>query len=177
MKAIYILLGVILSSAVFFSISAGKEVSHMGNFKLSSPAFGHNGYIPTKYTCDGDDVNPPLKIENVPSSAKSLAMIVDDPDAPGKTWVHWVLWNIPPATTEIREDSIPKGAEQGMNDFGKNPYGGPCPPSGTHRYFFKLYALDTILSLSARLTKSGLEGAMRGHIIGQTELLGLYRRK
>ena len=149
----------------------------MGDFKVESNAFRHNEQIPQKYTCDGDDVNPPLRIENIPSSAKSIALIVDDPDAPGKTWVHWVLWNVPPSTTEIKEDSVPRGAAQGINDFRNNSYGGPCPPSGTHRYFFKLYALDTVLELSSRSTKADLEGAMRGHIVGRTELMGLYRRR
>jgi Raf kinase inhibitor-like YbhB/YbcL family protein len=177
MKSIYLFLSVLFISAAFASISRGKEVRKMGNFKIVSPAFEQNGQISPKYTCDGDNVNPSLRIENVPPSAKSLTLIVDDPDAPGRTWVHWVVWNIPPSTGEIEEDSAPKGAVQGMNDFRKNHYGGPCPPSGTHRYFFKLYALDTVLQLDARSTKSDLEGAMRGHILGKTELIGLYRRK
>ncbi|MEJ2684920.1 MAG: YbhB/YbcL family Raf kinase inhibitor-like protein [Candidatus Sulfobium sp.] len=177
MKSVYLLSIVLLISGAFTSISMGKEERNMGNFMIASPAFEENGRIPQEYTCDGEDVNPPLNIENVPPSAKSLALIVDDPDAPGKTWVHWVLWNIPPATTEIKENSVPKGAAQGKNDFGKNSYGGPCPPSGTHRYFFKLYALDTPLQLGSRSTKYDLESAMRGHIVSQTELIGLYRRK
>ena len=149
----------------------------MGALKLSSPAFKHNQMIPTKHTCDGADVNPSLLIENPPSEAKSLALILDDPDAPAGTWVHWVLWNIDPKTTEIREDSVPSGAEQGTNDFRKHDYGGPCPPSGTHRYFFKLYVLDTTLNLGAVTTKAALERAMKGHIVAQTELVGLYKRK
>ncbi len=145
--------------------------------KLSSPAFKHNQLIPSKYTCDGDDLNPPLLIENVPSGAKSLALIVDDPDAPAGTWVHWVLWNVDPATREIGEDQIPSGAGQGVNDFKKNKYGGPCPPSGTHRYFFKLYALDTTLDLNKNTTKKTLESAMKKNIIANAEMIGLYRRK
>lgn len=148
----------------------------MADLKVSSPAFKNNGDIPRQYTCDGSNVNPPLTIENVPPSTESMAMIVDDPDAPGKTWVHWVVWNMPASTSEISENSVPKDAAQGINDFGNNSYGGPCPPSGTHRYFFKLYALDIMLQLGSRSTKSDLEGAMRGHIVGQTELIGLYRR-
>jgi Raf kinase inhibitor-like YbhB/YbcL family protein len=177
MKSIYLFLGVLLISASFASVSMGKEVIKMGDFKIISPAFEQNGQIPAKYTCDGDDVNPPLRVENVPPSAKSLALIVDDPDAPGRTWVHWVIWNISHSTGEIEEDSVPKGAAQGINDFRKNSYGGPCPPSGTHRYFFKLYAIDTVLQLGTGSTKSDLEVAMRGHIAGQAELVGLYRRK
>ena len=149
----------------------------MGELKISSPAFENNGSIPKTYTCDGTDVSPPLKIENVPPEAKSLALIVDDPDAPMGTWVHWVLWNIPPATKEIKEGSIPQGALQGMNDFRKQNYGGPCPPSGTHRYFFKLYALDTLLNLSPRSAKADLEKAMKGHILSQGEIIGLYKRR
>ncbi|MEJ2696168.1 MAG: YbhB/YbcL family Raf kinase inhibitor-like protein [Candidatus Sulfobium sp.] len=177
MKSIYLLSGVLIISIAFISISMGKEAGKMENLRIESPAFEGNGQIPQKYTCDGDDVNPPLKIGGVPASAKSLALIVDDPDAPGKTWVHWVVWNMTPDTSEIKEDSVPKGAAQGMNDFRKNSYGGPCPPSGTHRYFFKLYALDTVLELGSHSTKADLESAMRGHTVGQTELIGLYRRQ
>jgi Raf kinase inhibitor-like YbhB/YbcL family protein len=153
------------------------EASDMDMLKLSSPAFKHNGSIPIKYTCDGADVNPPLTIENIPSSAKSLALIVDDPDAPAGTWVHWVLWNIGPDTKEIGENTVPSGALQGVNDFRKHDYGGPCPPSGTHRYFFKLYALDMKLGLGPKTNKAELERAMKGHIIAQGELIGQYKRK
>jgi len=141
--------------------------------KFTSPAFQHNGMIPKKYTCDGDDVNPPLIIEALPSNTKSLALIVDDPDAPAGTWVHWVVFDIP-VMSEIEEDSIP--GKQGMNDFRKKDYGGPAPPSGTHRYFFKLYALDQELKLKEGITKRQLESAMQGHIIDQAELIGLYKR-
>jgi Raf kinase inhibitor-like YbhB/YbcL family protein len=149
----------------------------METLMVSSAAFQHNGPIPSKYTCDGADINPPLMIANVPQIAKSLALIVDDPDAPAGTWVHWVLWNISPSTKDLKENSIPEGAEQGMNDFRKRSYGGPCPPSGTHRYFFKLYALDTTLTLGPNTAKASLEKAMKGHIIAQCELIGLYKRK
>ncbi len=152
------------------------EAQSMDTLKLSSPSFKHNGSIPVKYTCDGKDINPPLTIENIPSNAKSLALIVDDPDAPAGTWVHWVLWNIGPATKEISENAVPPGALQGINDFRKHDYGGPCPPSGTHRYFFKLYALDVMLSLGPKTNKAELERAMKGHIIVQCELVGLYKR-
>ncbi|RMG60990.1 MAG: YbhB/YbcL family Raf kinase inhibitor-like protein [Deltaproteobacteria bacterium] len=148
----------------------------MGDLKITSPAFGHMEMIPSRYTCDGEDVNPPLKIENPPEGTKSFALIVDDPDAPVGIWVHWVVWNIPGDVREIAEDSVPEGARQGRNDWGKNKYGGPCPPSGTHRYFFKLYALDTTLDLPEGSTKSDLERAISGHVLGKAELIGLYRR-
>ncbi len=149
----------------------------MDTLKISSTAFKQSGWIPTKYTCDGEDVNPSLFIVNVPPTAKSLALIVDDPDAPAGTWVHWVVWNISPATKDIQENSLPQGAQEGINDFRKRSYGGPCPPPGTHRYFFKLYALDTMLTLGPNSTKAGLEQAMKGHVIAQTELVGLYKRQ
>jgi Raf kinase inhibitor-like YbhB/YbcL family protein len=149
----------------------------MGNLRISSTAFEQKGRIPLRYTCDGDDESPPLVIENIPPAAKSLALIVDDPDAPGRTWVHWVVWNISSNTKEIRENTLPSGAQEGMNDFRTRSYGGPCPPSGTHRYFFKLYALDTTLSLDKNTTKAALERAMTGHIIEQAELVGLYSRR
>ncbi len=149
----------------------------MDGLKVSSPAFEHNSFIPEKYTCDGKDVNPSLLIENIPSKTRSLALIVDDPDAPGGTWVHWVLWNIPPETKEIRENSVPKNSQQGLNDFRKHNYGGPCPPPGTHRYFFKLYALDTTINLSPNSTKADLEKAVQGHVIEQAQIIGLYKRR
>jgi len=149
----------------------------MESLNLSSSAFKHNGSIPSKYTCDGADINPPLMIDNVPTTAKALALIVDDPDAPAGTWVHWVMWNINLSTKDIKENSVPQGAEQGVNDFRKRYYGGPCPPSGTHRYFFKLYALDSTLTLGTNTGKDALEKAMKGHILAQCELIGLYKRK
>lgn len=148
----------------------------MKGLQLVSPAFKHNEFIPEKYTCDGKDINPPLLIENIPSGTKSMALIVDDPDAPAGTWVHWVVWNISPDTKEMKESSVPEGAQQGVNDFRKHEYGGPCPPSGTHRYFFKLYALDTMLNLGSKAKKSDVEQAMKGHILEKTELIGRYRR-
>jgi Raf kinase inhibitor-like YbhB/YbcL family protein len=142
--------------------------------KVSSSAFKHKEMIPSKYTCDGDNVSPPLDIENIPEQAKCLALIVDDPDAPGGMWVHWVVWNIP-VTHHIRENAI-HGVE-GINDFKKHHYGGPCPPSGTHRYFFKVYALDSLLDLPVAATKQQLEKEMSGSIIAFGELIGLYKRK
>ena len=164
---------------MFFLVSPiiFMEAKDMGTLKLLSPAFKHNDSIPSKYTCDGADVNPPLVIENAPLSTKSLALIVDDPDAPVGTWVHWVVWNIGPTTSEIGENMVPSVAQQGINDFRKHNYGGPCPPSGTHRYFFKLYALDIMLSLGPKANKADLESAMKGHVVAQGELIGLYRRR
>jgi Raf kinase inhibitor-like YbhB/YbcL family protein len=146
----------------------------MKELKIKSPAFEHNGLIPRKYTCDGEDVNPSLVIEDIPGGAQSLALIVDDPDASMGTWNHWVVWNIPPMK-EIKENTVP-GIE-GMNDFRKHSYGGPCPPGGTHRYFFKVYALDTKLNLGANSRKKDLEKAMQGHILAMGELMGRYSRK
>ena len=148
----------------------------MGALTITSPAFQNNGNIPRQYTCDGKDINPPLMIANCPQGTKSIALICDDPDAPGGGWVHWVLWNIDPSVKEIKEDTVPKGAVEGMNDFGRQRYGGPCPPSGTHHYFFKVYALDTMLNLSPNSQKEALEQAMKGHILAQGELIGLYKR-
>lgn len=145
--------------------------------RIASPAFGHNQNIPAKYTCDGENVNPVLEIAEVPEDAKSLALIMDDPDAPRGTWVHWTLWNIDPSTRQIDENSVPAGAAEGTTSFGKPGYGGPCPPSGTHRYFFKLYALDQMLDLPASTDKSGLENAVQGHVLGQAEFIGLYSRE
>lgn len=151
-------------------------VVFMSSLKLSSPAFSDNGAIPSLYTCDGKDVNPPLVIEGVPPEAKSLVLIVDDPDAPRGDWVHWTLWNIPPDTTEIRENSVSEGAIQGMTDFGRASWGGPCPPSGTHRYQFKLYALDARLNAATTSRKSDIERAMEGRVLDQTTLVGRYAR-
>lgn len=144
--------------------------------KLSSPAFLNNQQIPSMYTCDGENVNPPLLFSEVPDNTKSLVLIVDDPDAPTKVWVHWVVFNIDPTTTDVLENSVPKGGIEGVTDFGKPGYGGPCPPSGSHRYFFKLYALDSILNLPQNSDKKAVEEAMQGHILDSAELVGLYER-
>ncbi len=141
--------------------------------RLTSPEFMDNQLIPKKFTCEDDDINPKLIIEKIPDNTRSLALIVDDPDAPMGTWVHWVVFNIP-VTSHINENSIP--GNQGINDFRKKDYGGPCPPSGTHRYFFKLYALDTELKLKEGITKKELEKAMQNHILDGSELIGLYKK-
>jgi len=150
--------------------------------KVTSPAFDNEGMIPSKYTCDGDDVSPPLSWEGIPEGTKSIALISDDPDAPVGTWVHWVMYNIPADIQELPEGVPPdevleNGAIQGITDFRKIGYGGPCPPSGTHRYYFKLYALDTELDLKPGGTKAELFKAMKDHILAEGQLMGKYKRK
>ena len=147
-----------------------KEV--FGKLIVSSPAFKNNNKIPPKYTCHGEDVNPQLDVQNLPEETKSMVLIVDDPDCPIGDWVHWIVWNIKPINS-IRENSVP-GVE-GMNDFNKHSYGGPCPPSGTHRYFFKIYALDSELSLPNKTRKRELQQAMSGHILAKGDLVGLFK--
>jgi Raf kinase inhibitor-like YbhB/YbcL family protein len=163
--------------------SPGKEVSSM---TLSSPAFDHQGSIPARLTCDGANVSPALRWNGVPETAKSLALIVTDPDAPDPkapkmTWVHWVLYGIPPDATELREaisgKGLPEGTLEGTNDWGKTGYGGPCPPIGRHRYVFTLYALDTVLSDLGGPRRDRLEAAMAGHVLAKAELIGTYRRQ
>lgn len=144
------------------------------SMKISSPSFKNNSSIPSRFTCEGEDISPELMIEGVPAGTKSLALIVDDPDAPVKTWVHWVVYDMAPDTNRIAENSVP--GKQGINDFRRRDYGGPCPPSGTHRYFFKLYALDKVLAIPEGADKIGLEKAMEGHILGKAELVGLYKK-
>ncbi len=143
---------------------------------ITSPAFADNQNIPSKYSCDGDGINPPLEWSGVPQSAQSLALIVSDPDAPNGTWMHWVMWNISPLTTQVAENSVPPGAVQGQASSGQNVYGGPCPPSGTHHYIFTLYALDAKLSIPSYSTADKLSQAMEGHILAQAQLIGLYAR-
>lgn len=158
----------------------------MAAFKLTSLKFEHEGIIPTKYTCQGSDISPPLSWSNEPQDTKSFVLISDDPDAPDPdnpkmTWVHWVAYDIPPSVHEFSENmpttnKLPTGGTQGESDFHTIGYGGPCPPKGSHRYFFKLYALDTLLSLPAGKTKEEIVKAMEGHIIDKTELIGYYRK-
>lgn len=186
MKKILLLTTVLIFSCVFLSGCSGRNVPSPAdnknageekNMKLTSPVFNDGGYIPVKYTCDGENVNPPLEISGVPENAKSLALIVDDPDAPAGDWVHWTLWNIPPQTKNILENNIPAGAIEGKTDFGRPGYGGPCPPSGTHRYQFKLYALDTILDLNSYSAKKDIEREMKDHILDQIMFVGLYQKR
>ncbi len=153
--------------------------------KLAS-AFPPNGQIPKEHTCDGKDISPPINWADVPAGAKSLVLIVDDPDAPDPaapkmTWVHWVLYNIPPSATGLAQGiaprNLPQGTREGLNDWGRTGYGGPCPPTGRHRYFHKVYALDVVLPDLGKPNKAALEKAMRGHVIAQAELVGTYQRK
>jgi hypothetical protein len=154
-------------------------------FIITSPAFAQYGSIPSKYTCEGTDISPPLEWFGVPADAKTLALIVDDPDAPDpakpqRVYVHWVVYNIPANITKLPENAaktgLPGGAIQGINDWGKETYGGPCPPIGRHRYFFKLYALDTVLAQLLNPTKSQLEKAMEEHLVDNAELIGTYQK-
>ena len=149
--------------------------------KLTSTAFNDGEMIPGKYTCDGANISPPLSWSGVPANAKTMALVCDDPDAPGKTWVHWVAYDLPTSTDSLpenvsKDEKLPGGSKQGTNDFKKIGYGGPCPPSGTHRYYFKVYALDAETSLSAGATKDQLLKAIDGHIVAQGQLTGKYKR-
>jgi len=167
---------IIITFVIFFNVGCVEDQQRkFGDMKLLCSAFEDGEAIPSEYTCDGSDISPPLSFSNIPENTKSLALIVDDPDAPTGTWVHWLVWNIPANKT-----SFSKGENitfpQGKNDFGNLNYGGPCPPSGTHRYFFKLYALDTTLKINDGSTKEQLESAMSGHIIEEAQLIGTYSR-
>lgn len=153
--------------------------------KLESPAFAHQGQIPARFTCEGDDTSPPLVWSALPAGTKSLALIVDDPDAPDPkapkmTWVHWVLYNLPAEAGGLPEgvkpENLPDGTRQGLNDWGRTGYGGPCPPIGQHRYFHKLYALDIVLPDLGRANKAKLEQAMQGHVLAHAEWIGVYRK-
>jgi Raf kinase inhibitor-like YbhB/YbcL family protein len=153
--------------------------------KLTSSAFGHNGVIPRRYTCQGDDISVPLAWNGIPAGTKSLVLIIDDPDAPDPkapkmTWVHWVLYNIPASATGLKEaiksTELPAGTREGLNDWKRTGYGGPCPPIGRHRYFHKLYALDSVLPDMENPSKADLEQAMKGHILDKTELVGTYQK-
>ena len=171
---------VLVAGAAAYSAAKEKKM------RLSSTAFATKAEIPAKYTCQGANVSPPLAFAEVPSGAKSLALIVDDPDAPDPaapkmTWVHWVLYNLPPQTTGLAEavaqSALPHGTLAGVNDWKKTGYGGPCPPIGRHRYFHKLYALDTVLPDLKQPTKAALEKAMQGHILAHAETMGTYQKK
>jgi Raf kinase inhibitor-like YbhB/YbcL family protein len=139
--------------------------------KISSPSFQAGAQMPPKFTCKGENISPALAITGVPSGAKSLVLILDDPDAPGGLFTHWLVWNINPRTTNIAENSTPSGAEQGTNDFGKRGYAGPCPPGGTHRYYFHLFALDDTLALPAGVRRADVDKALRGYVIERGELM------
>ncbi len=181
-KPLYLLLSLFFVIFLFHCSKEGNSKDSggtaMGTIVVSSTAFQEGGMIPRKYTCDDRDYSPQIGWTGIPAGAKSIALICDDPDAPAGTWVHWVVFNIPATVKELGEGvtALPAGARQGINDFRKLPYGGPCPPGGTHRYFFKVYALDTLLTLKEGASKGELLRAMEGHVLAQGQLMGKYKR-
>jgi Raf kinase inhibitor-like YbhB/YbcL family protein len=162
-------IAILLATIVSFAAGEAK-------MKITSSAFNEGGNIPSKFTCDGSDTSPPLQLTSVPPGAKSLVLIADDPDAPGGLFTHWLVWNIAPQTNSIAEGTAPKGVH-GTNDFGKSGYKGPCPPPGTHRYSFKIFALDRELDLRSGAKRSQVDAAIKGHVVAQGELVGRYSRK
>jgi hypothetical protein len=166
-----------ISLALAIFVGTILNMNAASSISVTTPAFQSGGDVAAKFTCNGANVNPELKINGVPNEAKSLVLIVDDPDAPRGLFTHWIVWNIDPKATDIGENSAPAGGIQGTNDFGKRNYGGPCPPSGTHRYFFKIYALDTKLDLKPSARRAELDAAMRGHTLAQGELMARYSHK
>jgi Raf kinase inhibitor-like YbhB/YbcL family protein len=180
-SAIFISMLLLTSTGCNQGNKEGKVKKEIEKITVKSPAFQSGGKIPSKFTCDGENISPALQWGPVPEGTVTFALIADDPDAPSGTWVHWVIYNIPPGVTNLPEKTtLPfekeTGAISGKSSFGKGGYGGPCPPGGTHRYFFKIYALDTNLTLPALSSKQDLLKAMEGHIIGQGELMGTYQR-
>lgn len=175
MKLLAAFIGPLLAVAPLTAMVA-QEDSMDSDMKISSPAFSHNHPIPVRFTADGANVSPQLDFAHPPQGTVSFALIMDDPDAPRGTWVHWVVWNIPAATGTSPEGGLPEGAVQGRNSWGRSDYGGPSPPSGTHRYYFKLYALDTILDLPTDTGKAELLMAMEAHVLGRAEVMGTYAR-
>ena len=167
----------ILSIGIFivsYSLAWGGQMT----FQIQSAAFINDNSIPSKYTCEGSDISPPLSWKNEPENTKSFVLIIDDPDAPKGTWDHLIIFNLPVTTHDLSENisSVPKGALYGKNSWGKSEYNGPCPPVGEHRYYFKLYALDTNLNLSSGASKSQIESAMQNHILAETKLIGRYKK-
>ena len=169
-KAIVVAVSIVFVAAFAVLAAGGAKL------KVTSSAFQEGGDIPAKFSCDGANTSPPLKISGVPAEAKTLVLIVDDPDAPSGLFTHWVIWNLSPQTGTIAEGGAPSGTH-GTNDFGKSGYGGPCPPSGTHRYYFKVFALDRQLDLAAGAKRSQLDSAIKDHVIAQGQLMGRYSRK
>ena len=175
MKSHVPLLALILAIPLLLA-AAGKDTPAAA-MKISTRAFSERRPIPERFTADGKNANPPLVVSGVPKDAKSLVLIVDDPDVPMGAWTHWIVWNMNPGTTVISEDSVPRGAVVGRNDAGTAKYVGPAPPRGTHRYYFRLYALDSKLDLDAGTTRPDLDAAMQSHILAKSELLGRYGRE
>jgi hypothetical protein len=183
-RGLQIVAALMFSSLVLMTVNLLRAEEIMA-LTLKSSAFDNGGEIPSRYTCEGEDVSPSLVWTGVPETARSLVLIIDDPDAPDPkapkmTWVHWVLYNIPPDVTGLPEGVVPAklspGMMEGLNDWKRIGYGGPCPPIGRHRYFHKLYALDTVLEVMNTPTKANVEVAMKGHVIAQTELMGTYKK-
>jgi len=180
-KVLSLVVAIFCGQAVAGPAATGAERSAQ-NITLSSSAFQAGGLIPRQYTCDGSDVSPPLTWQNAPAQTRALALIADDSDAPGGTWVHWLIYDLPAAANQLaqgvaKSDTLTSGARQGVNDFGRIGYGGPCPPPGpAHRYHFRLYALDAPTALQPRASKAQLLEAIRGHVLGQAELTGRYQR-
>lgn len=167
---------ILVSLMLIAGCSQQEEVVNMGGMNISSPSFSDGGRVPDRYACKGENVSPRIDLQGIPDNAKSLAIIVDDPDAPLKIWVHWIAWNITPIST-IPEAELPQGSVEGVNDFGIHQYSGPCPPPGSvHRYFFKVYALDTMLDIGEDSEKADLEKAMKGHVLAQATLVGTFSR-
>jgi Raf kinase inhibitor-like YbhB/YbcL family protein len=177
----------VIAAALLFSLfcsDKGKEAAVTATpsraashgMQIASSAFVAGATIPAKYGCSGTNTSPPLSFRSVPPDAKTLALIVEDPDAPGGLFTHWVVWNLPPGTVAVAEGTPPVGATEGTNSYGKNGWGPPCPPSGEHRYIFNLYALDSAPNLPSSSGREQLQGAMAGHILAQSQLLGRYRR-
>lgn len=185
-KSVRMPVAALLAAALWLALPAHDPARSSMTLRLTSPAFTDGGEIPEKFTCEGADVSPPLQWRGVPEGAKSLVLIVDDPDAPDPaapklTWVHWVLFDLPAKEGGLPEDAdkagYPAGAGVGSNDWKRPGYGGPCPPVGRHRYFHKLYALDAALGLKGHPAKAQVEAAMRGHVLAETQLIGTYRKK
>jgi Raf kinase inhibitor-like YbhB/YbcL family protein len=180
-KSSLMIFGVLLYGSILVLALSAAEVKR-GSMELKSSAFQTGGDIPRKYTCDGNDVSPQLGWSDAPAGTRAFALIADDPDAPGGTWVHWVIYDLPADGRELAEgvpatEVLTNGAKQGLNDFRKVGYGGPCPPAGSaHRYFFKLYALDGPTGLKSRASKQQLLNAIKNHVLGETEIMGRYKR-
>ncbi|HEY7220969.1 MAG TPA: YbhB/YbcL family Raf kinase inhibitor-like protein [Candidatus Binatia bacterium] len=181
-RSLALLFGILCGALIGASAVFGADSKMPQKFALTTTAFQAGQEIPRKYTCDGEDVSPPLRWRNAPPGATAFALIVDDPDAPGGTWVHWVIYDLPASATGLPEtapntETLESGAKQGLNDFRKVGYGGPCPPPGpAHRYFFRLYALDAPTGLKPRAMKQRLLDAVKGHVLGEAELIGRYKR-
>ncbi|OGD29924.1 hypothetical protein A3A18_00920 [Candidatus Azambacteria bacterium RIFCSPLOWO2_01_FULL_44_84] len=184
MKAVFLVIFialVLLAVGVYFFIEKPEQINQFFTSKIdimtiTSPSFENSRFIPSIFSCDGSNISPAFAIAEVPKDAKSLALIVNDPDAPSGNFIHWIMWNIDSNTKNIRQESTPTGAMEGTNSAGYVGYAGPCPPSGTHHYVFKLYALDTLLELESATTESALKRAIVGHILAEAELIGLYGR-